>query len=48
MYSLVPENMYEVEQKLNYFKEKGEEITEEEIIRQAVLDNAQQILDGDL
>ena len=26
MYSLVPENMYEVEQKLNYFKEKGDKI----------------------
>ena len=48
MYSLVPENMYEVEQKLNYFKEKGDKITEEEVIQQAVLDNSQQILDGDL
>lgn len=48
MYSLVPENMYEVEQRLNHFKEKGESITEEEVIRQAVLDNSQQILDGDL
>ena len=38
MYSLVPENMYEVEQKLNYFKEKGEKITEEEVIQQAVLE----------
>ncbi|MFC4772560.1 hypothetical protein [Enterococcus hermanniensis] len=46
MYSLVPENMYEVEEKLNYFKEKGTPITEEEIIRQAVRDNSQQILDG--
>lgn len=48
MYSLVPENMFEIEQKLNYFKEKGQDITEEKVIRQAVLDNAQQILDGDL
>lgn len=48
MYSLVPENMFEVDQKLNYFLEKGETITEEEVIRQAVLDNAQQILGGDL
>lgn len=48
MYSLVPENMFEIEQKLNYFKEKEQGITEEEVIRQAVLDNAQQILDGDL
>lgn len=48
MYSLVPENMFEVDQKLNYFLEKGETITEEEVIRQAILDNAQQILDGDL
>ena len=36
MYSLVPENMYEVEQKLNYFKEKGDKITEEEVIQQAM------------
>lgn len=48
MYSLVPENMFEVEQKLNYLLEKGKDATEEEVIRQAVLDNAQQILDGDL
>lgn len=48
MYSLVPENMYEIEQKLNYLKEKGNNITEEDVIRQAVLDNSQQILDGDL
>lgn len=48
MYSLVPENMFEVQQKLNYFLEKGIEINEEEVIRQAVLDNSQQILDGDL
>ena len=48
MYSLVPENMYEIEQKLNYLKEKGNDIAEEEVIRQAVLDNSQQILDGDL
>ncbi len=46
MYSLVPENMYEVAEKLTYFKEKGTPITEEEIIRQAVRDNSQQILDG--
>lgn len=48
MYSLVPENMYEIEQKLNYLREEGKDITEEEVIRQAVLDNGQQILDGDL
>lgn len=48
MYSLVPENMFEVEQKLNYLLEKGKDATEEEVIGQAVFDNAQQILDGDL
>ena len=48
MYSLVPENMYEIEQKLNYLRGEGKDITEEEVIRQAVLDNGQQILDGDL
>ncbi|MGG5370881.1 hypothetical protein [Enterococcus sp. AZ196] len=48
MYSFVPENMHEVEQKLNYLIEKGKDTSEEEVIRQAVLDNSQQILDGDL
>ena len=48
MYSLVPENMYEVEEKLTYLLEKGIETTEEDVIREAVRDNSQQILDGDL
>lgn len=48
MYSLVPENMHEVAEKLNYLTEKGIETNEEEIIREAVLENSQQILDGDL
>lgn len=48
MYSLVPENMQEVAEKLNYLTEKGIETNEEEIIREAVLENSQQILDGDL
>lgn len=48
MYSLVPENMYEVDEKLKYLIEKGIETTEEEVIRQAIRDNSQQILDGDL
>lgn len=48
MYSLVPENMQEVEEKLTYLIEKGIETNEEEVIREAVLENSQQILDGDL
>lgn len=48
MYSLVPENMHEVQEKLNYLIEKGNETSEEKVIREAVLENSQQILDGDL
>lgn len=48
MYPLVPANMTEVAEKIAYLKSKGNDVTEAEVIRQAVLDNGQQMLDGAL
>lgn len=48
MYNLVPTNMQEVADKLAYELSKGKDSTEESVIRRAVLDNAQQMLDGAL
>lgn len=45
---LVPTNMNEVAEKLNEDKNRGIETTEEIVIKQAVLDNAQDILNGAL
>ncbi|MFY1066643.1 hypothetical protein [Enterococcus sp. AD013-P3] len=48
MYPIVPANMTEIAEKIAYLEEKGKEVSEEEVIRQAVLDNGQQMLDGAL
>ncbi|MCU7357907.1 MULTISPECIES: hypothetical protein [Enterococcus] len=45
---LVPTNMTEVAEKLNEDKNRGIETTQRAIILQAVLDNAQDILNGAL
>ncbi|MGM0140160.1 hypothetical protein IGI65_002639 [Enterococcus sp. DIV0755b] len=45
---LVPTNMNEVAEKLTEDKNRGIETTEEIVIKQAVLDNAQDILNGAL
>lgn len=48
MYNLVPTTMPEVAEKLAYELEHGKKVTETDVIQRAVLDNAQQMLDGDL
>lgn len=48
MYQLVPTTMAEIAEKLAYLLTHDHDVTEAVVIQQAVLDNAQQMLDGDL